>query len=234
MAAALTPTAENGYFIASTDAKRTTPHDDVTREVEIFIKHHPMAVRLGSQPEFSESRPHSHTPKSNVQHSFIGRTLIGPEKIVVPPFTWIERNGKSLIQILYLGSDLCGHPGIVHGGMLATILDEGFANCCSAAFPNKSGMTAKLDITYRSPVFARNYVVLRVNMAKMQGRKIWVEGKIETLVTEGEEPVLMVEASALFIESRQSTVGTSFSLFIQQANSMAKAPGENSPLAACF
>lgn len=213
MAAALTPTAENGYFIASTDAERTTPYDDVTREVEKFIKHHPMAVRLRSEPEFSESRPHSHTPKSNIQHSFIGRTLMGPGKVVVSPFMWIETDGKSLIQISYLGSDLCGHPGVVHGGMLATMLDEGFANCCSAAFPNKNGMTANLNINYRAPVFARNYVVLRINMAKMQGRKIWVEGQIETLVTEGEKPVLMVEATALFIELRHSAVGDNFLLF---------------------
>ena len=213
MAAALTPTAKNGYFIASTDAERTTSHDDVTREVEKYIKHHPMAVKLKSQPEFLESRPHSHTSKSNIQHSFIGRTLMGPGKIVVSPFTWIETNGKSLIQISYLGSDLCGHPGIVHGGMLATMLDEGFANCCSAAFPNKNGMTANLNINYRAPVFARNYVVLRVNMTKMQGRKIWVEGQIETLVTEGKKPVLMVEASALFIEEKHLAVSINFPLF---------------------
>ena len=209
MAAALTPTAKNGYFVG-TDAESTTSHDDVTRAVEEFIKYHPMAVRLKSQSEFSESRPHS---KSDIRHSFIGRTLMGPGKIVVSPFTWIETKGKSLIQISYLGSDLCGHPGIVHGGMLATMLDEGFANCCSAAFPNKNGMTAKLVIDYRAPVFARNYVVLRVKITEMQGRKIWVEGQIETLVTEGEKPVVMVEASALFIELRQSAVGANFPLF---------------------
>jgi 3'-phosphoadenosine 5'-phosphosulfate synthase len=213
MAAASTPTAKNGYFTASTDAETlTTPHDDVTREVEEFIKNHPMAVKLKSQPEFSESRPHSHISKSEIRHSFIGRTLMGPEKVVVSPFTWIETGGKSLVQISYLGTDLCGHPGVVHGGMLATILDEGFANCCSAAFPNKNGMTANLNINYRAPVFSSNFVVLRAKTTKVQGRKIWVEGHIETLVTEGKKPVVMVEASALFIELRQSAVGAKFSL----------------------
>jgi 3'-phosphoadenosine 5'-phosphosulfate synthase len=96
--------------------------------------------------------------------------------------------------------------------MLATMLDEGFANCCSAAFPNKNGMTANLNINYRAPVFASNFVVLRANTTKVQGRKIWVEGHIETLVTEGEKPVVLVEASALFIELRQSAVGANLSL----------------------
>ncbi|KAH6668304.1 HotDog domain-containing protein [Halenospora varia] len=129
---------------------------------------------------------------------------MGPGKIVVPPFTWIEIGGKSLVQILYLGTDLCGHPGIVHGGMLATMLNEGFANCCFAALSNKIGMTANLNINYRAPVLAGNFVVLWANTTKVQGRKVWVEGHIETLVSEGERPVLLVEASALFVELRQS------------------------------
>ncbi|KAH8750131.1 thioesterase [Hyaloscypha sp. PMI_1271] len=205
MAAASILTAKNGFFTASTDVKiLTTSHDDVTRELEEFINNHPMVIKLKSQSEFSKSRLHSHISDSERWHEFIGRTLMGPGKIVVSPFTWIETGGKSLVQILYLGMDLCGHPGIIHGGMLATILDEGFANCCSATFPNKKGMTANLNINYRAPVFASNFVVLRANTTKMQGRKIWVEGHIETLVTEGEKPVVLVEASGLFIELRQS------------------------------
>jgi 3'-phosphoadenosine 5'-phosphosulfate synthase len=208
MAAASTLTAKNGFFTASTDVKiLATSHDDVTRELEEFIYNHPMVIKLKSQPEFSKT-----ISKSEIRHNFIGRTLMGPGKIVVSPFTWIETGGKSLVQISYLGMDLCGHPGIVHGGMLATMLDEGFANCCSAAFPNKNGMTANLNINYRAPVFARNFVVLRANTTKVQGRKIWVEGHIETLVAEGEKPVVLVEASALFIELRQSAVGANLSL----------------------
>ncbi|KAH6667352.1 thioesterase family protein [Halenospora varia] len=170
-------------------------HDDVTRELEDFINNHPMVIKLKSQPEFSKS-----ISKSEIRHNFIERTLTGPGKIVVSPFTWMETGGKSLVQISYLGMDLCGHPGI------------GFANCCSAAFPNKNGMTANLNINFRAPVFARNFVVLRANTTKVQGRKIWVEGHIETLVTEGEKPVVLVEASALFIELRQSAVGANLSL----------------------
>lgn len=208
MAAASTLTPKNGFFTASTDVKiLTTSHDDVTRELEEFINNHPMVIKLKSQPEFSKS-----ISNSEIRHNFIGRTLMGPGKIVVSPFTWIEMGGKSLVQISYLGMDLCGHPGIVHGGMLATMLDEGFANCCSAAFPNKTGMTANLNISYRAPVFARNFVVLRANTTKLQGRKIWVEGHIETLVTEGEKPVVLVEASALFVELRQPAVGADLSL----------------------
>jgi len=181
-----------------------TPEDGFSREVEEFIKNHPLAIELRSMAEFSESRPHMKIPESQRGHNLTGGTLMGPGKVVVPPFTWSEKGGKSLVSISYLGMDLCGHPGIIHGGFLATMLDEGLARCCFAALPNKIGMTANLNINYLSPAPAGTFVVLRAKTTKVEGRKAWVEGHIETLVGEGEKPVVLVEASALFIEPRQA------------------------------
>jgi 3'-phosphoadenosine 5'-phosphosulfate synthase len=67
-------------------------------------------------------------------------------------------------------------------------------------------MTANLNINYRNPTPAGAFVVLRAKTVKVDGRKAWVEGHIETLVGEGEKPVVLVEASALFIEPRQAAV----------------------------
>lgn len=131
---------------------------------------------------------------------------MGPDRVVVPPFCWNEKDGKSMVSISYLGSDLCGHPGIVHGGFLATMLDEGLARCCFPALPNKIAMTANLNINYRRPAPAGAFVVLRAKTTKVEGRKAWVEGHIETLVGEGEEPLLLADATALFIEPRQAAV----------------------------
>jgi adenylylsulfate kinase len=174
-----------------------TPEDDVSREIEEFIQNHPVSVAMRSKPQYSESRPHLKIPKSQRSHNLTGGTLTGPGRVVVPPFVWSESGGKSLVSISYLGTDLCGHPGIVHGGLLATLLDEGLARCCFAALPNKVGMTANLNINYRNPTPAGAFVVLRAKT---------VEGHIETLVGEGEKPVVLVEASALFIEPRQAAV----------------------------
>lgn len=117
-----------------------------------------------------------------------------------------ETGGKSLVSIFYLGSDVCGHPGIVHGGLLATLLDEGLARCCFPALPNKAAVTANLNIDYRRPAMAESYFVLRAETVKVEGRKAWVEGRIETLPEEGKEPVVLVEAKALFIEPKQAAV----------------------------
>lgn len=134
---------------------------------------------------------------------------MGEKKVVVPPFAWNEAGGKSMVQVLYIGEDMCGHPGIVHGGFLATVLDEGLARCCFGALPNKIGMTANLNINYRAPAMAGKYVVFRGATTKVEGRKAWVEGRLETLVDEakgGERPTVLVEATALFIEPRQAAV----------------------------
>jgi adenylylsulfate kinase len=201
--------AANGILNPPSDQETLsmfTPEDGISREVEEFINNHPLAIELRSMAEFSESRPHMKIPESQRGHNLTGGTLMGPGKVVVPPYTWSEKGGNSLISISYLGMDLCGHPGIIHGGFLATMLDEGLARCCFPALPNKIGMTANLNINYRSPAPAGAFVVLRAKTTNVEGRKAWVEGHIETLVGEGEKPVVLVEASALFIEPRQAAV----------------------------
>lgn len=182
------------------------PLTDEEREVEDFINRHPLTIAMRSEPGFTESRPHLKIPPSFRNHNLTGGTLLGPGMVVVPPVVFTEQGGKSLVSITHLGDDLCGHPGIVHGGLLATLLDEGLARCCFAALPHNVGMTAKLDINYRSPTPAGSYVVLRATTTRVEGRKAWVEGRLETLVGEGETPVVLAEATALFVSPKQAAV----------------------------
>jgi 3'-phosphoadenosine 5'-phosphosulfate synthase len=182
------------------------PADAAEQEIEDFIRNHPVAKELRSRREMSESRPHLKMSPNFKAHNLTGGTLMGPGKVAVPPFCWNEAGGKSMVSISHLGNDLCGHPGIIHGGMLATMLDEGLARCCFGALPNKIGMTANLNIDYRAPAPAGSYVVLRAETTKVEGRKAWVKGRIETLAGEGETPVVLAEATALFVEPKQAAV----------------------------
>lgn len=183
-----------------------TPADEITREIEEYIQNHPVAVALREDPAFTESRPYMKIPENLRVRNLTAGTLSGPDRIVVPPLVFAEDGGKSLVSILYLGSDVSGHPGIVHGGLLATLLDEGLARCCFPALPNGVGVTANLNIDYRRPAMAGNYAVLRAETTKVEGRKAWVEGRIETLPEDGKEPKVLVEAKALFIEPKQAAV----------------------------
>lgn len=185
------------------------PPDAHTQEIEDFIHNHPLSVSLRENPAFTESRPHLKIPEYMRARNLTAGTLAGPNKIVVPPVVFSEEGGKSMISLLYLGSDLSGHPGIVHGGLLATLLDEGFARCCFPALPNKVGVTANLNIDYRLPAMANSYVIMKAETVKVEGRKAWVEGRLETLPKDGQEPAVLVEAKALFIEPRQAAAMSS-------------------------
>ncbi|CAI7646705.1 unnamed protein product [Penicillium manginii] len=181
-----------------------TPVDDVAFEINEKIRTHPEAERLRANPDFKEARPHLNIPEPMRERMLTAGALSGPNKIVVPPYVFSERGGKSMVSLMYLGSDVCGHQGIVHGGLLATLLDEGFARCCFPAMPNKVGVTASLNIDYRAPALANNYFALRAETVRQEGRKAWVEGRIETLPEDGSEPIVLVEAKALFIEPKQA------------------------------
>ena len=188
------------------------PYDAASAAVEAHVQAHPLTRRMRASAGFTESRPHMKVPEALRAANLTAGPLAGPGRIVVPPVIWSETGGRSMVSVFYLGDQLCGHPGIVHGGLLATLLDEGLARCCFPALPNKVGVTANLRVDYRLPTRAGGYFVLRAETVKVEGRKAWVKGWIETLVDEekGEVPVRMVEAEALYIEPRNAKVSFSF------------------------
>ncbi|CAI7579810.1 unnamed protein product [Penicillium bialowiezense] len=178
--------------------------DAASAVIDETLRTHPEAEALRANPDFTEARPHHKIPETLRARSLTAGTLAGPGKIVVPPYVFSERDGKSMVSLMYLGGDMCGHPGIVHGGLLATLLDEGMARCCFPALPNKVAVTANLNIDYRAPAMADQYVAFRAETVKVEGRKAWVESRIETLPLDGSAPVVLVESKALFIEPRQA------------------------------
>ncbi|KAJ2967535.1 hypothetical protein NUW58_g10425 [Xylaria curta] len=111
------------------------PQTEEERRVEDFIKNHPVAQELRKRGGFTESRPHMKIPETYRGHHLTGGLLSGPGRIVVPPLVFLEGDGKSMVAISYLGNELCGHPGIVHGGLLATMLDDLAKNGAPAMMP---------------------------------------------------------------------------------------------------
>ncbi|KAI2635119.1 Adenylylsulfate kinase-domain-containing protein [Xylaria nigripes] len=213
-----------------TDEETLTLYEPRTEDehaVNDFITNHFVAKELRMKPDFTESRPHMKIPEAYRPYHLTGGLLMGGGRIVVPPLVFSEEGGKSMVAISYLGNELCGHPGIVHGGLLATMLDEGLARCCFPALPHKIGVTANLNINYRAPTKSNTYVVLRATTTKAEGRKAWVEGRIETLVGEGETPVVLAEATALFISPKEAAFNITWhpSLSRAERNELRKQKG---------
>lgn len=211
MAAA--PALETIRFLQSPPSDADTlrmwePADDDTRGKAKYLDAHPLVVSLRADPDFVESRPHLKIPPAWRPHNLTAGALVGPGRMALPPLGFTEKaGGPRYVQILHAGPDLCGHPGIVHGGFLATALDEGLWRCCFDEDGRNMHMTAKLEIDYKGPTIADQFLVLRGTRTKVEGRKAWVEGHIETLPKkEGEEPVVLVKATALYITPRNASV----------------------------
>lgn len=201
---------QNGMGFYSDEESRTrrtsTELDAAAQKIDETINALPLVQELRSRPELTESRPHMKMPAEYRQHTLTGGALHGPSMVPVLPYAWNEDGGKSMVCVTYVGSDLCGHPGIVHGGFLATMLDEGLARCCFAALPHNTGVTANLSIDYRKPTPANSFLVLRATTTKVEGRKAWVKGHIELLAEEGEEPMILAEATGLFVSPKYAAM----------------------------
>ncbi|KAJ1956655.1 hypothetical protein IWQ62_005253 [Dispira parvispora] len=101
----------------------------------------------------------------------------------------------AMTQIQYLGRSLCGHDGIIHGGLLATIIDEAFARLAFPFLPGYSGFTANLNLNYRVPVPADHVVVVTMKVDKLEGRKAFLTATMKSL----DGNVQFLEATSLFI-----------------------------------
>lgn len=93
-----------------------------------------------------------------------------------------------------LGKNLDGHTGVIHGGILALLLDDlmGFAFHVMGI---PTAFTANLTIDYRTPVMANTHVVVRVKCERHEGRKLYFVAQVMS----PDQTILYVEARSLYI-----------------------------------
>lgn len=65
-----------------------------------------------------------HFPEERRVNSLTAGALRGPGKLAIPPLLRAKRDESETFMITHFGRGLCGHDGIVHGGLIATVLDE--------------------------------------------------------------------------------------------------------------
>ncbi|KAI8326188.1 Thioesterase/thiol ester dehydrase-isomerase [Martensiomyces pterosporus] len=132
--------------------------------------------------------------KQLTKSSFISGTLHGPEKVTVEPLVFLNRDRKQFVVIAHFGNKLCGHPGIVHGGVQATLFDEITARPAFWNLPRNVALTATLKVNYRRPVHSGQVLVFRTWLDKLDGRKAVVKAQLED--TKGN---ILSDAESLYI-----------------------------------
>jgi acyl-coenzyme A thioesterase PaaI-like protein len=86
------------------------------------------------------------------------------------------------------GDGLNAHPSLLHGGVIATILDSTLGNIIvqelDEGIPRGPTYTAQLNIAYKSPVKTPGTIMSQawIKSVEADGRKIWAEGVISSEV----------------------------------------------------
>ncbi|CAF1328969.1 unnamed protein product [Adineta steineri] len=108
----------------------------------------------------------------------------------------IDQIKEEVRVAFHLGASICGHKGIVHGGLTATMIDEvSGAAAFSAIGPC---FTANLNIDYKKPLLVPSWVLVRAHVDRVEGRKAYINATVEN--GEGE---IYAQAVVLFIEPKK-------------------------------
>ena len=76
--------------------------------------------------EWYETRLYQFYPQERRMTSLTAGALRGPGKLALLPLIRVKKDESESYVFHHLGRHLCGHDGIIHGGLLATLLDESF------------------------------------------------------------------------------------------------------------
>lgn len=80
-------------------------------------------------------------------------------------------NGKNEVYSEYTVADAYqGYPGIVHGGIVAAMLDEVVARVSMIGDPHHFMMSVKMEVKYRNPVPTGLSLTLVGKVVRMRGR----------------------------------------------------------------
>jgi uncharacterized protein (TIGR00369 family) len=90
----------------------------------------------------------------------------------------LSPNGKSFVCNFELGSSFVGPPGHVHGGIIATILDEAMGK--ANKLKNKVALTRRMEIEYLRPVPLGRPLVAEGRVNRVRGRALYNSAEIRS------------------------------------------------------
>ena len=159
----------------------------------------PIVKSLSSDPNFVSWPAYSAFAEHERPHRMTTGPLGGSRGLGGYQRIFYNKETGEMISVLWIGGALAGWPGVVHGGLLATVLDETLGRCGIARFETRTGVTANLEVNYKRPTMTNSFVVVRC-LPVLEGsteRKAYVQGRVETL-----DGKICVEAKGLFVSPK--------------------------------
>ena len=89
---------------------------------------------------------------------------------------------RKIVGRFVLGERYQGGGGFVHGGIIATLLDEAMGKVCR--FREVRAVTAELAVEYLKPVNVQSEIVVEGREMEQKGRNLFMTGEIRNGVGE--------------------------------------------------
>ncbi|ABN64364.2 predicted protein [Scheffersomyces stipitis CBS 6054] len=120
-------------------------------------------------PDFSEEDRRDQAVKSQSEYaepSLTTSTLAKPGGILIKPVIFHNVETNEGVTIVHAGFRLCGYPFIIHGGIIATVLNETFKRNASLTSETSSNLkddfkVENLTINYKFPTFANQFLIVK-------------------------------------------------------------------------
>lgn len=184
----------------------------------------PLAQPTLQDPSFTPFPSSRQVTASGRGHTLTGKTWNTPDTIrdvlslsrpssadpPDAPFPHPEHVRAEVRRFYTFGGDMNAHPDLLHGGVIATVLDSTLGHAIRVAMDGGGGegegdatFTAQLNVRYRQPVRTPGTVVVTGWVVRVEGdwRKIWAEGCVESDGGEGDR-VVNATAQGMWVKAK--------------------------------
>ncbi|OQO03462.1 hypothetical protein B0A48_10126 [Cryoendolithus antarcticus] len=168
----------------------------------------PWTAKLLAQPDLVVRLPSSLVPKQTNEDSLFATTLRTPLTLRDLVSTYKQPPSAEAIisdvtTFCTLGNGMDGHPGLLHGGIIGTLIDEAMGILQTANFEreyarrlalgetpskNMGSFTAYLNVQYLKPVRTGMAVVIVAKHVKREGRKDWITAEVKQAQSDQASP----------------------------------------------
>jgi len=193
----------------------------------VFFMNTDWCRELLSDPHITTIIPPCRRPKASTEDSLFAVSLSKDDSTISHALSYYRRPFQdsisipSLSTLFSLGDGMNGFPAVLHGGIVAAILDESMGillqqnaelvHMRAVALGKKDGewpepipqYTVELNIKYKRPVKTPGLIMSTAELVKTDGRKMWLKSTIYQKEDSGDGDMkVCATAEAVFVEPR--------------------------------